>query len=186
MYMRRRIVRERTMFAIYDALLLESLNIEFDPKAVLCGTFMCKFKEIDPDYVAVFTKALLHQKEIAEKVDEFLRGWSFQRLSWISKAIFLVSYSETVLCQVVPREISINEAIDLARKYVSNGETKYLNAVLNKVLAKALSLPYEDKKVEVEERELAAPSREEIEQIQNSSASVDEVAVKGKKGGQDG
>lgn len=177
MYMRRHIVRERTMFAIYDALLFESLNLDFDPKQVLCGTFMCKLKDIDPSYVTVFTQALLNQKEIAAKVDEFLKNWSFQRLSWISKAVFLLSYTETVILNIVPKEISINEAIELTKEYVSPAETKYLNAVLNKVLSKALGQPYEKEQISVKEEELAAPSEEEIQKIKSPDAVKVETEV---------
>lgn len=169
MYMRRKIVRERTVFAVYDALLFDSLNIEFDPKGVLCGTFQCKYKDIDKEYIEVFTKALLNEKTIIEAVDEYLVNWSFFRLSWITKAIFLVSYSETVLVKAVPLEISINEAIEIARKYVSDSETKYLNAVLNKVLRKALGIKFEEEKVEVDEKDFEVIPDDKIEEIRKLS-----------------
>ena len=48
MFMTRRTIREKTVFSVYDALIYESLHMDFDAKMILCGAFMCKFKDIDP------------------------------------------------------------------------------------------------------------------------------------------
>lgn len=169
MFMKRRVVRERTVFAVYDALLYGALGLDFDAKSVLCGAFMCKYKDVDPEYADVFAKALLHRKEIEEKVDEFLRNWSFRRLSWLSQAIFLVSYAETVLVQAVPKAISIDEAVEIARKYVSDGETKYVNAVLDRVLGKALGAPRKEGEVEVDPSSMEDPSEDEVKRLKKAS-----------------
>ena len=70
--MTRRTIREKTVFSVYDALIYESLHMDFDAKMILCGAFMCKFKDIDPVYVDVFAKALLNQDEIKNRVNEYL------------------------------------------------------------------------------------------------------------------
>lgn len=181
MFMTRRTIREKTVFSVYDALIYESLHMDFDAKMILCGAFMCKFKDIDPVYVDVFAKALLNQDEIKNRVNEYLINWSFDRLSWISKAIFMVSYSETVLVKAVPLEISINEAIEIARKYVDDAETKYLNAVLNKVLHNALGDVIDNEKVEVDVKEMEVPSENEIKEIVNQAIDVQKEPLGGLK-----
>lgn len=181
MFMTRRTIREKTVFSVYDALIYESLHMDFDAKMILCGAFMCKFKDIDPVYVDVFAKALLNQDEIKNRVNEYLINWSFDRLSWISKAIFMVSYSETVLVKAVPLEISINEAIEIARKYVDDAETKYLNAVLNKVLHNALGDVIDNEKVEVNVKEMEVPSENEIQKIVNEAIDVQKEPLGGLK-----
>lgn len=165
MYRNRHDTRKRTVFAVYGALIYESLRLDFDPKSLLCGAFMCKYRDIEPTYADVFAKALLNQDTIRDKVDEYLVNWNFDRLSWISKAIFLVAYSETILVQCVPIEVSINEAIEIAREFVDDNETKYLNAVLNKVLHKALGEEVDDEKIVVDDSDMAQLSDEKIKDI---------------------
>jgi len=138
--MTRHKIRERTVFALYSTLINDSINVEYNPKVVLCDAFNMSYKDIDVVYKDVFVKALIEKENIIKSINEFLIDWDFSRLSYIVQAVFLLSYSETVFVKCVDKQVSINEAIEITRKYDSEEDTKYVNAVLERTLSKALGI----------------------------------------------
>lgn len=139
--MTRKKSRERTVFALYNALINMSINAEVEPKVLLCDSFNQSYEDIDADFKAIFVKALLNKEEIEERIDEFLIDWSFSRLSYVVQAILLTSYSESVLVKSAPKQVSINEAVDITKKYDTEEDSKFVNAVLERTISKALNIP---------------------------------------------
>ena len=160
MEMTRHVIRAKTVAAVYSALIYQSAGLSYDPKELLRNAFDgLPLKKIDLAYQEVFAKALAEQDAITAAIDAFLAGWTFERLSMVTQAIFLVSYSETVIVKCVPKPVSINEAINLAREFVDEGETKYVNAVLERTLSKALGIPGDYGKVVVAAKDMALDSK---------------------------
>lgn len=75
----------------------------------------------------------------AEEVDELIsnylkEGWTFNKLAKAEKAILRLGITEMLMTEdPVPKEIAINEAVELAKKYGEDGATGYINGILNKV-----------------------------------------------------
>lgn len=145
--MSRKKSRERTVFALYNALINMSIGAEVEPKIILCDAFNKNFDEIDADFKAIFVKALLNKEDIVNNINEFLIDWTFDRLSFVVQAILLTSYTEAVLVKSAPKQVSINEAVDLTKKYSDDSDSKFVNAVLERTIYKALNIPsdYPDK-----------------------------------------
>ena len=183
----RHIMRVRTVLAVYAALLLESAKVDFDPKGLLHGVYSLdaqkdglqgippvSWEGLDSEYRAVAIKALLNQDEISERISEFLDGWSFDRLPLVTRAILLVSYSETVLVGVTPRPVSINEALVILKQFGSPTETRYVNAVLERTLSKALGEESDYKgpgKVHVSSEDIE-PEAEILKEIQEGEITL--------------
>lgn len=78
-------------------------------------------------------------KENAEEVDKYIEkylkeGWTFNKLAKAEKAIMRLGITEMLMTEnPVPKEIAINEALELAKKYGEDGSTGYINGILNKV-----------------------------------------------------
>ena len=89
-------------------------------------------------YITDVTEGVLeHEDELIEIISENLKeGWSFRRLSKPAKSILLVAIYELKYCDDIPSKISINEAIELAKKYCDDKEPSFINGVLGSVLKK--------------------------------------------------
>ena len=61
------------------------------------------------------------------------KNWSVDRLSKIELAILIVACYE-LLETDQSREIIINEAVELSKKYCDNDSYKFINGLLNKVV----------------------------------------------------
>lgn len=181
----RHMMRVRTVLALYAALLLESAKIDFDAKELLDGAYELDgrtdglnsippvtWEGLDPEFRACAVKALVNQNEIAQAISEYLDGWAFDRLPLVTRAIMLVAYTESVLVKSAPKQVAINEALVILKQFGSESEVRYVNAVLEQVISKALNVPTDYKgpgKVHVDLKDLE-PDRQYIQSILDGEA----------------
>ncbi len=73
-----------------------------------------------------------HAQEIDEEIASCLRGWRLERLSRVDLAILRLSVYE-MKYGGIPVAVSINEAVELARKYSSEQSCPFINGVLGTI-----------------------------------------------------
>ena len=84
------------------------------------------------DYVkTVFFGSYEHKAEIDEEIEKHLQGWKKTRISPVSMAILRLAAYEMLYISDIPAKVSINEAIDLAKKYDDEKSYSFVNGVLN-------------------------------------------------------
>ncbi|MBE7065322.1 MAG: transcription antitermination factor NusB [Ruminococcaceae bacterium] len=71
--------------------------------------------------------------EIDELIKSCIKGWSFERLGKADVAILRVAVYEMKFREDIPESISINEAVELAKKYGTDDSPSYINGVLGSV-----------------------------------------------------
>ena len=70
------------------------------------------------DYVkSVFFGVSENHKIIEEYIEKSLVGWKSTRLSIVSKALLRLAVYEMMFMDDIPAKVSINEAIELSKKY---------------------------------------------------------------------
>lgn len=91
------------------------------------------------DYAVLCAKGILeHSEEIDEHISSNLKkGWKISRISRVSYAIMRLAIYEMLYVDDVPTSVSINEAVELAKKYSMPDDSAFVNGVLGSV-AKAL------------------------------------------------
>lgn len=75
-----------------------------------------------------------HYDEIVVKLEDSLSA-RYSNISKVSKSIIYLSINEIYFLDI-PVSVSINEAVDLAKKYTSNDEYKIINKVLGDIVRK--------------------------------------------------
>lgn len=73
-----------------------------------------------------------HAQELDEEIASCLRGWRLERLSRVDLAILRLSAYE-MKYGGIPVAVSINEAVELARKYSSEQSCPFVNGVLGTI-----------------------------------------------------
>ena len=68
--------------------------------------------------------------EIDEYIGKYAIGWKFNRISRVSAAILRVCIYELLCMPEIPEGSSINEAVELAKKYDSDDAPGFINGVL--------------------------------------------------------
>ncbi|MFU0801223.1 MAG: transcription antitermination factor NusB [Xylanivirga thermophila] len=72
--------------------------------------------------------------ELDSNVEKFLKGWSLDRLAKIDLAILRLSIFEILYRTDVPNSVSINEAVELAKKYGTEKSFSFINGILASVV----------------------------------------------------
>lgn len=75
-----------------------------------------------------------HGAEIDQVIGRYLKGWSMQRLSKVTLALLRLAVYEILFVPEIPDSVSINEAVELAKKYGGKDDAPYVNGVLAAVV----------------------------------------------------
>lgn len=76
--------------------------------------------------------------ENAESIDEIIQsklkaGWKIDRISKVSLAILRIAICEILYFEDIPTSVSINEAVELAKKYSAAEDASFVNGLLSAV-----------------------------------------------------
>lgn len=79
---------------------------------------------------AVVSGLEVKREEIDSEISKYLKkGWSISRISKPSLAILRLAFYEIKYLDSVPDSVSVNEAVELAKKYTID-ESKFVNGIL--------------------------------------------------------
>ena len=86
--------------------------------------------------------AIQHMEEIDQTVESFLKGWHKNRISKVAISLLRLAAYEMLFEENIPVSVSINEAVELAKKFGGQEDASFINGVLGGI---AKSLPEEQK-----------------------------------------
>lgn len=89
--------------------------------------------EVDEYVKKVFFGNAENERIIDMKIDECLVGWKKERVSYVANAILKLSTYELMFMEDIPAKVSINEAIELSKKFDDDKAYVFVNGVLNKI-----------------------------------------------------
>ncbi len=124
-YMKRRKARENAFIVIF-----ESFFLDYAPQALINSA-----ENVQNIELGVYSKELIcgvleHRAELDEKITSFLRNWEFSRISNILISILEIAFYEILYVRDVDFPVSINEAVELAKKYFGEDGPSFINGVL--------------------------------------------------------
>lgn len=73
-----------------------------------------------------------HKEEIDNKLSSNIESWTIDRLGNVDRNILRIALVEMDFLEDVPKSVSINEAIEIAKIYGDDDSSKFINAVLSK------------------------------------------------------
>ena len=78
----------------------------------------------------LYTAAVTHTAELDEEIKKYLRGWRLERISRPALAILRLAFAELTYCDDIPASVTVNEAVELAKKYAGEKDAPFINGVL--------------------------------------------------------
>jgi transcription antitermination factor NusB len=72
-------------------------------------------------------------ESIDTKISKYATNWELKRMAVIDRNIIRLSSFEMLFRNDIPLKVSINEAVELAKKYSSPEASKFVNGVLDKI-----------------------------------------------------
>lgn len=71
-------------------------------------------------------------EQIDAVIDEFSIGWKKSRLPKVTVSILRLAICEMLFVDSIPEGVSINEAVELAKKYATPQDASFINGILGK------------------------------------------------------
>ena len=81
---------------------------------------------------------LTHVAELDEKIKHYAKNWDIHRMAVVDRNILRLAIYEMLHRDDIPPVVSINEAVDIAKKFSTDDSGKFVNGILDKVKADIL------------------------------------------------
>jgi N utilization substance protein B len=73
-----------------------------------------------------------HSREVDQALDAAAEHWSLERMAVLDREILRLALAELWYDPSVPVEVSINEAVELAKNYGTEDSSRFVNGVLSR------------------------------------------------------
>lgn len=94
-------------------------------------------EENEVDFMnAMFEGVVAHADELDQRISEFAKGWTLERITRVDLAILRLGTYELMLDKV-PAPVVINEAVSLANEYSTEKAGTFINGVLGNMARQA-------------------------------------------------
>ena len=95
-------------------------------------------EEQKDEQILEFSKRLVlgvheHLKTIDEKISQYATNWQLKRMAIIDRNILRLGVYELQFANDIPPKVTINEAVELAKKYGDLDSSKFVNGILDKI-----------------------------------------------------
>jgi len=130
---KRTLARELALQALYQ------MDITHDSYGVSLNNLWQVHDEEDIDeqiknFATEIVKGVMDNSEaIDAKIAQHATNWQLKRMAVVDRNILRMSCYELMLRDDIPPKVSINEAIELAKKYSSPEAKKFVNGILDKI-----------------------------------------------------
>lgn len=73
------------------------------------------------------------KEEIDVIINKYAQNWKLERMAIVDKNVLRISVFELLYLDEVPPKVSINEAVNLAKKFSTAESGKFVNGILDKI-----------------------------------------------------
>ena len=126
----RRKSRELAMQALFDMDM--TCRNDGEKFEIFCSNFKPSQKALP-----FFQKLAYGVNENREKIDElierFSSNWKISRISCVDRNIIRIAVFEMLYCQDIPSKVSINEAIEIGKKFGTEESGAFINGILDSI-----------------------------------------------------
>jgi N utilization substance protein B len=79
--------------------------------------------------------ALERRDEVDEYIKRYAKNWDLHRMAAVDRNILRLAVYEMLFREDIPPVVSINEAVDIAKKFSTQDSGKFVNGILDRVKA---------------------------------------------------
>jgi N utilization substance protein B len=86
-----------------------------------------------------------HCSELDRLIERYSENWRLDRINMIERNILRMALFELLYCEEIPPKVTLNEAIDLGKKYGSEESGSFINGLLDRIQNEVVRKPIEPK-----------------------------------------
>jgi N utilization substance protein B len=84
---------------------------------------------------------LRHCQEIDRLIEQYSENWRLERMSIVDRNVLRMAIFELLYCEEIPPKVTMNEAVDLGKKYGSEDSGSFINGILDRIQNEAVHKP---------------------------------------------
>ena len=128
----RRKSREQAMQALFfmderrdfSEVMLERFCANFAPKP-----------DVRPYFLRLVQGVLRYKTDLDALIERFSENWSLSRMSGVDRNLMRIAVFEMVWCRDIPAKVSINEAVDIGKKFGTEESGAFINGIVDSIRA---------------------------------------------------
>src|SRR5690606_9468080 len=74
-----------------------------------------------------------HLAEVGGKIKQYARNWDLHRMAAVDRNVLRLAIYEMLYRDDIPPVVSINEAVDIAKRFSTDESGRFVNGILDKV-----------------------------------------------------
>jgi N utilization substance protein B len=86
-----------------------------------------------------------HYAELDQLIERYSENWRLDRIHMIERNILRMALFELLYCEEIPPKVTLNEAIDLGKRYGSEESGSFINGLLDRIQNEVVRKPIEPK-----------------------------------------
>ena len=84
---------------------------------------------------------LEHCPELDRLIEQYSENWRLDRINLIDRNILRMALFELLYCEDIPPKVTINEAIDLGKRFGSEDSGSFINGILDRIQNEVVRKP---------------------------------------------
>lgn len=109
-----------------------SQNISTEMLTLYSNTFTPS-KKVRSFFIELVTGVIQYNPRIDSVIERFSNNWKISRMSCVDRNILRVAVYEMLYCGDIPTKVSINEAIDIGKKFGTKESGAFINGILDSI-----------------------------------------------------
>lgn len=123
--------REQAFILIFE----KEFNSEYTLDEIIDAARDAELFDADEFACRLSEKTLANIASLDEQISENLKGgWRLSRISKVSLAILRLAVCEIIYFDDIPVSVSVNEAVELSKKYAAEEDASFVNGLLSSVI----------------------------------------------------
>jgi N utilization substance protein B len=90
-------------------------------------------KKARPFFLKLVKGVIQAKPEIDSIIETFSDNWKINRMGCVDRNIMRIAVYELLYCQDIPSKVSINEAIDVGKKFGTEESGAFINGILDSI-----------------------------------------------------
>ncbi len=116
--------REKVLMYLFQQELDQNVEVDFDDFSPQAQAFAHKLYE-----------STLYFKNVADAIiSKFSKNWRLDRIGGLERNILRMAIAEMFAFEDIPPGVTVNEAVELAKKYVSPEAGRFVNGILRNIV----------------------------------------------------
>jgi transcription antitermination protein NusB len=126
----RRLSREQALQALFF------MDMHRDPVEDPVGQFCNSFAQdhpTEPYFHRLVDGVRENRKRIDTVIEQFSSNWKLSRMSCVDRNVLRIAVFELLFCADIPPKVSINEAIDVGKRFGTDESGAFINGILDSI-----------------------------------------------------